>query len=161
MLFSAFGDARSIVDAERPRWNELVANGPVQTWRASNEDVQLNDLDERDRLRYRLRAAARRMSIEFMDAFDDLPDGRNEFDDDPPVGWGLCLHHVVNQLGYQGSDGEEEIDILQQVLVSRLHAMAAAPEYGPASAERKIEELTAELESIRSDLRDPGDDGTV
>lgn len=150
-----FGDVEAVVADERPRWDELVSNDLLLEWRTVDTDARLADLDELDRFRYRLRNAASRMSLETFAAFEPLPDSMDEFaDEEYQVGWGLCLHHVVNQLGYQANGGEEEIDLLFQGVVSRLYAMAMASGYGPEAAETKIEELTTELESLPAELRE-------
>lgn len=161
VVFLVFGDVDAIVDDERSHWEELVADGLVIDWQIDEPGVDTADLDEREELRYRLRSVASRMSLEFFDAFDELPDALDEFDNEEyQIGGGFCLHHIINQLGYQANDGEEEIDILFRCLTGRLHALAVSPGTGVEAAEEKISELTAELGSLSAELyRRHGDHG--
>lgn len=154
LLFIVFGDAEAVVSDERPQWNDLVADGVLLDWRTETTDARIDALNEQERYRYRLRAAASRMSLEFFEVFDPLPDSFHQLDaEEQSIGWELCLHHIINQLGYQENCGEEEVDLLFRGLVSRLYAMAIAPGYGAEFAEGKIEELTTELESLPPELQ--------
>ena len=153
VILYIFGNAEFLASEEKPHWNELVVNDLVLSWQTADTDVQIDRLDEQERLRYRLRSAASQMSLEFFELFDSLPDSLDEFDDEEyQVGWGLCLHHLINQLGYQANGGEEEIDLLYNCLMSRLYAMAMTPEQGPESAEEKVEELLNKLQTLPSEF---------
>ncbi len=154
VVLIVFGAVESIVGDERPRWIDLVDDGVLLDWQLETTGVETDTLDEQERFRYRLRTAASRMSLEFFGTFDPLPESVHELDTEGrSIGWELCLHHIINQLGYQANCGEEEINLLFRGLVSRLYAMAIAPEYGPEFAENKIEELTTELESLPPELQ--------
>ncbi len=158
-MLGFFGDVEAVAADELARWNDLADGDLVLGLRTDRVDARIDDLDEPERFRYRLRHAASRMSLDFLDLFDEIPDSIDEFDDEEhAVGWGVCLHHLVDQLGYQANGGEEEIDLMFQGVVGRLHAMAAAPGYGPEAAEAKVEELAAKLESLPSELRRLHDD---
>lgn len=153
--FIVFGDAASIARDERPYWNDLGDAGLLLDWETVETEVRIEGLSEQERYRYRLRTAASRMSLEFFEQFDLLPEAFHELEtEEYSIGWDLCLHHIINQLGYQANCSEEEVDILFQGLMSRFYAMAIAPGYGPAFAERKIEELIGDLESLPDQLRE-------
>lgn len=160
VLLTVYGDVEAVADAERHRWDAHVADGPAEDWWADDTDVSLGELDDRERLHQRIRAVASRMAVEFFEAFDDPPDAVDEFGtgesdvpDSAAVGWWLGLHYLLNQLGYQANDGEEEVDLLFRLLRNRLYAMAVAPGVGPDAAERKVEALVADLESLPTALR--------
>lgn len=161
VTFSLFGDVGAIAADERERWNELVANGIADEWWTDETEVRIDDFDDRQLLRHRLRATASRTSVEVFDEFDPLPPSIDEFNDeqeeDPAVGWWLCLHHLINQLGYQADDGEEEIDLLFHLLRNRLYAIAGG--VGTPRAEAKVDELADELDSLPSDIRHRVGDG--
>lgn len=151
VLFSIFGDVEAVAADERNRWNALVADGLAEAWWTDDTPVELEEIDDREYLRFRMRATASRMSVEFFEEFDTLPDSINEFDDEPSetytgVGWWMCLHHLVNQLGYQRNGGEEEIDLLFEDLRNRLYGLSSG--FGPERAEQKIDELQESLEAL-------------
>lgn len=151
VLFSIFGDVETVAADERKRWNRLVADGLAEAWWTDDTSVELEEIDEREYLRFRMRATASRMSVEFFEEFDTFPDSVNEFDDEPSetytgVGWWMCLHHLINQLGYQRNGGEEEIDLLFEELRNRLYGLSSC--FGPGRAEQKIDELQESLEAL-------------
>lgn len=153
VTFYIFGDVEAVTAEERPRWDGLVADGVADEWWTDDTDVRIDELDEREVLRHRMRAAASRMSVEFFETFEEFPDSVDEFDDEENfgVGWWMCLHHLVNQLGYQANDGEEEIDLLFEDLRNRLYSLAVSVDV--PGAEAKVDELVGELESLPADLR--------
>lgn len=154
VTFYIFGDVETITAEERERWDALVDNGFADEWWTDDTEIHIEEFDKREHLRYRMRAAASRMTVEFYEEFDELPDSIDEFDGESrrSVGWWNCLHHIINQLGYQAGDGEEEIDLLFELLRSRLYRLAVAPGVGPEEAEAKADRLSAELGSLPSDL---------
>lgn len=154
VTFYMFGDVETITAEERERWDALVETGVADEWWTDDTEIYIDEYDEREHLRYRMRAAASRMTVEFYDEFDELPDAIDEFDGESrrKVGWWNGLHHIINQLGYQAGDGEEEINLLFELLRSRLYRLAVAPGVGPEEAEAKANELSAELDSLPSDL---------
>lgn len=154
VTFYMFGDVETIAAGERERWDALVDNGFADDWWTPDTEVHVDEFDEPERLRYRMRAAASRMTVEFYEEFDELPDSIDEFDGESErnVGWWNCLHHVINQLGYQAGDGEEEIDLLFELLRSRLYRLAVAPGVGPEEAEAKADQLSTELASLPAEL---------
>ncbi|MDX5988677.1 MULTISPECIES: hypothetical protein [Haloferax] len=155
VVFYIFGDTEAVVSDERPRWDELAASNRLDEWEVVDTGVEIADFDERQRLQFRLRYAASRMSLDCLDTFDSLPDALDEFEDEVyTVGWGSCLHHLINQLGYQANGGEEEIDLLFQSLVGRLYAMNMAPSYGSGVTVSKIEELKTELDALSTRLQE-------
>lgn len=156
VLFSVIGEYESVLEAERSRWDALVTNGLAEDWWIHVPDFRLDDIDERDWLHFRMRAAASRMTLEFFDRFEALPDAINEFDDDPSethsgVGWWMCLHHLINQHGYQANGGEEEIDLVYEDLQNRLFGLATS--FGVDRAESKIEALIESLEARTEAVR--------
>lgn len=156
VLFSIFGDVQPVVEDEREHWNELVSDGLADDWWTHTPDMQLEDIDERDYLHFRMRATASRMSIAFFKEFDELPDAISEFDDVPKethtgVGWWMCLHHLINQLGYQANGGEEEINLVFEVLQNRLFSLSSC--FGADRAEAKIADLIETLEARSADVR--------
>lgn len=159
VTLSLFGDVEALAAEERDRWDALVADGLADEWWTDDTEVRIAGFDARQLLRHRMRATASRMSIEAFEEFDHLPDAIDEFDDgtDVPAGWWMCLHHVINQLGYQAGDGEEEIDLLFADIRNRLYALAG--DVGTSRAETKVEELVDELDSIPSVIRQHVGDG--
>lgn len=148
-----FGEVEPVAAEERPRWDALVNDGFADDWWTDDTDVHIDAFDEPELLRHRMRATASRMSVEFFDEFDELPDGSNEFEIEEPfdVGAWMCVHHLINQLGYQSNEGEEEIDLLFENLRNRLYALAGG--VGTPRAEIKIAELVDELESLPAQIR--------
>lgn len=160
VLFVVDGDADAVVASERDRWDALVADGPAEDWWVDDTAVPLVERDDHERLHQRIRATASRMAVVCFEEFDDLPDAIDAFDTDHDsvvpdaraVGWWLGLHYLVNQLGYQANDGEEEIDLFFPLVKNRLLALAVAPGHGPEAAEAKMDELRDELESFCPEL---------
>ncbi|ELZ84172.1 hypothetical protein C455_00667 [Haloferax larsenii JCM 13917] len=153
VVFYLVGDTEALIRDERSRWDDLVDNGLVDEWELVDPNVDVTELDDRQRLQFRLRYAASRMSLACLDTFDPLPDALDEFEDeDYAVGWGSCLHHLINQLGYQGNGGEEEIDLLFQSLVGRLYATNVSA--GPETTLDKIGSLKAELDELAEQLQE-------
>lgn len=66
----------------------------------------------------------------------DLTDSINEFDGEETfgVGWWICLHHLINQLCYQATDGKEEIDLLFEDIRNRLYSLAVGVDVPRADA---------------------------
>lgn len=154
VAFYIFGDIKSFIDDEQSYWDKLIDNNLILNWEIVATDMDISELNEQEKLRYRLRSVASRMSLEVFENFETTPDSLGGYrDDEHSVGWNLCLHHIINQLGYQSDDGEEEIDLLFQCLVSRLYARAVTPGYGTTSTEMKIEELVSKLESLPSEMQ--------
>lgn len=153
VTFYIFGDVETVTAEERERWDSLAADGVVGKWWTDDTEVRIDEFDDQELLRHRMRAMASRMSVEFFEEFDELPDALNEFDDEENsgVGWWMCLHHIINQLGYQANDGEEEINLLFADLRNRLYALASG--IGTSRAEAKVDELVAELNSLPAEIR--------
>lgn len=157
ITFEISGDVTAVTASEHPRWDALVENGFATEWWSDDAEVRVDDFDTQELLRHRLHAVASRMSVVFFKEFDDLPDPITEFGTDEPyqydeagVGWWVCLHHIINELGYQSRDGEEELELLFQALRNRFYPLAAGWD---ARAEPKIDEFIDELEALPSDLR--------
>lgn len=157
VTFEIFGDVTAVTAAERPRWDALVEDGFATTWWSDDTEVRLEDLDDRELLHHRLHAAASRMSVVFLEEFDDLPAPIAEFGTDDPyqyddagIGFWMCLHHLINELGYQSRDGEEELNLLFQALRNRFYPLAAGWD---GRAEPKLDEFIDGLEALRPDLR--------
>jgi hypothetical protein len=154
VTFYLFGDVETIAAEERQRWDALVADGFAEEWWTDDTEVRISELNEQELLRHRMRAMASRSSVAFFETFDELPDSVNEFNDTEnfSVGWWICLHHMINQLGYQANEGEEEIDLLFENLRNRLYALASGVD--TPRAEAKIDELVTELEAHKPALRE-------
>jgi hypothetical protein len=160
VTFYIFGDVEAVASEERPRWDGLVENGIADTWWTDDSDVSINEFDEAELLHHRIRAAASSMSVEFFEAFEQLPAAIDaaESDDRYPVGAWMCIHYLINQFGYQQDQGEEEIDMLVQTIRNRLRVMAGS--VGTHRAEAKINELVGELESLPAELREAVGEGS-
>ncbi|MFB6360112.1 MAG: hypothetical protein ABEH59_02195 [Halobacteriales archaeon] len=156
VVLSIIGEYESIRKDERERWDQLVREGLAVDWWTHVPDFRIRDLDERDWLHFRMRAAASQMTLEYFDRFETLPDAINEFDDEPSethtgVGWWICLHHLINQHGYQANGGEKEIDLVFENLQNRLFGLATS--FNIDRAQSKIEELIESLEARKEDVR--------
>lgn len=156
VLFSIIGEYEPVLREEQSRWDEVVRNGLAEDWWTHVPDFHLDDLDERDWLHFRMRAAASQMTLEYFKRFEELPDAINEFDDQPSethsgAGWWMCLHHLINQHGYQANGGEEEIDLVYEDLQNRLFGLATS--FGVDRAHSKIDELIESLETRKEDVR--------
>lgn len=156
VLFSIFGDVEAVAGDERSRWDALVDAGFAEEWWTDDTEISLDEIDPREYLVFRLRAVASRMSVEFFDEFEEFPDAINEFGDEPSetytgFGWWICLHMIINQLGYQANGGEEEIDILYENLRNRLFKLSAC--FGPERAEAKVDDLMGDLTELPNDCR--------
>ena len=159
VTFYIFGDVEAVATEERPRWDRLAEDGVADAWWTDDTDVSINDFDEAELIHHRIRAAASRMSVEFFEEFDDLPDAIEaaESEERFHVGAWMCIHYLINQFGYQRNQGEEEIDMLVQTLRNRLRVIAGT--VGTHRAEAKIEELVGELESLPAELREAVGEG--
>lgn len=161
VLFVVYGDAEAVAADERDRWDDVVDAGLAEDWWIDDSEVRLSALDDREQLHQRIRATASRMAIEFFEEFEDPPPALDEFDttvesafpDAEAVGWWLGLHYLINQLGYQANDGEEEVDLLFRLVRNRLFALAVAPGVGPETAAAKAKELADELASLPPELQ--------
>lgn len=159
VVFYLFGDVEAVADDERNRWDTLVEDDLAIDWWADDREVRIDELDEPERLQHRLRATASRMSVTFFEEFEEFPAALDEFEgkgnvsriETFGVGWWICLHYLINQLGYQANGGEEEIDLLFEDIRNRLYSLISC--FGPERAEAKIEELVDALESLPEDLR--------
>lgn len=154
VTFYIFGDVETVAAEERERWDALVADGVAEEWWTDDTEIRIDEFDDEELLRHRMRATASRMSVESFKEFDELPDSIDEFDDEGNfgVGWWMCLHHVINQHGYQSNAGEEEIDLLFEDLRNRLYFLAGGVD--TQYAEEKVDELISELESLPSAIRE-------
>ena len=151
--FYVFGDPEALRESERDHWDELVADGLADEWWLDDAPVDSESFDPEKRLQTRLRATASRMAVEFFAEFeDDRPDALDTFDSGGGFGVGATtlLHHLLNQLGYQADDGEEEIDLCFENVRNRLYAMAVSTSVDRAT--RKCEGLARELEALPDDL---------
>ena len=157
--FYIFGHVEAVPTEERPRWDGLVENGIADTWWTDDTDVSINEFEEAKLLHHRIRAAASRMSVEFFEAFEQLPAAIDaaESDNRYPVGAWMCIHYLINQFGYQHDQGEEEIDMLVQTLRNRLRVIAGT--VGTDQAEAKIDELLGTLNSLPAELREAVGEG--
>lgn len=154
VTFYIFGDVETVAAEERERWDALVADGVAEEWWTDDTEIRIDEFDDEELLRHRMRATASRMSVESFEEFDELPDSIDEFDDEGNfgVGWWMCLHHLINQHGYQSNAGEEEIDLLFEDLRNRLYFLAGGVD--TQYAEEKVDELISELESLPSAIRE-------
>lgn len=159
VTFSVFGDVETVAARERGRWDLLVEEGVADDWWTDDAVVRVDELDETEVLRHRMRATASRMSVEFFEEFDELPGAVQEFEAEEhfDIGSWMCIHHLINQLGYQRDDGEEEIDLLFENLRNRLYALADG--VSTARAEAKTDELVAELRSLPAQIRRSAGEG--
>lgn len=151
--FYVFGDPEAIRDSERDHWDELVEDGSAEEWWTDDRAVDSNSFSPEKRLQIRLRATASRMAAEFFEEFEDeRPDALNSFDTEGEFGVGATtlLHHLLNQLGYQADDGEEEIDLCFENVRNRLYALATSTSVERATS--KCEALTGELDGLPDDL---------
>jgi hypothetical protein len=156
VLFSIIGDCEAVKEDEQDRWDALVINGLADEWWTHTPEFDLDEIDERDWLHFRMRAVATQMTLEFFKRFEQLPDSINEFNEEPSethtgVGWWMCLHHLINQHGYQANGGEEEIDLVYEDLQNRLFGLATS--FGMDRAHSKIDELIESLEGRKEDVR--------
>jgi hypothetical protein len=153
VTFYIYGNPEAVAADERDRWDELVADGLATEWWTDDTEVRIDELDESKRLHMRLWATASRMAVVFFEEFDQLPDAVGAFGDDKfGVDWTTGLHHLINDLGYQADDGEEEIDLLFDLVRSRLFTLALAID--PDWSAEKIDELVEDLESLPPELRE-------
>lgn len=153
VTFYIFGDTEAVAADERERWDELVTEGFVEEWWTDDTEVRIDELDAETRFFRRMWATASRMAVEFFEEFETLPDPIDEFGGSGEfgTGWWLGLHHLVNDLGYQADDGEEEIDLLFENIRNRLFVLSVAVD--PDRAEDKANELIERLESLPPELR--------
>ncbi|WP_135825814.1 hypothetical protein [Halorussus ruber] len=154
VTFYIYGDPEAVAEDERDRWDELVADGFAEEWWTDDTEVRIDDLDESKRLHVRLWATASRMAVAFFEEFDEVPDAVAEVERDGEfgVGWRVGLHHLINDLSYQEGDGEEEIDLLFELVRSRLFALSTALD--PDWSVEKADELVERLESLPPELRE-------
>lgn len=151
--FYAFGDPEAIRTRERDRWEELVEDGPAERWWIDDAPVDSESFGPEKRLQIRLRATASRMAAEFFEEFEDeRPDALDSFESESgfEVGPQTLLHHLLNQLGYQANDGEEEIDLCFGNVENRLYAMAVSTSVDRAT--RKCEDLAGKLDALPDEL---------
>ncbi|WP_435347843.1 hypothetical protein [Haloarchaeobius sp. HRN-SO-5] len=147
------GDAETVVDGERERWDALVEDGLVTDWEHADVALveRLTDYYGADgaELAEHLRYVATRMSTAAVEELDGqvAPEDAYPDEGEGPVGWWNVLHILSNQQGYTG---EEELDSVMRIVENGLVNYAAA--HGEAAANEKVDELIADLEATREEL---------
>lgn len=143
-----YGDPDRVGSTEYETWEELRERGVIDRWWV--DDVA-PPATESDRLQHRLWAVASRMSVVFFNEFDEsLPGAIRTGDTDRDVGVAAMVHFLLDDLGYQANDGEEEIDIYRRLLEDRLCKLGRSTELDRAHG--KLDEVTRTLESLRSEI---------
>lgn len=145
---------RPLVDAERPRWAELEAEGAIQGWDVQTfhpeyENARAKAIEKfgevgGDRT-YRLRPIAARATLDLVDEFDrDLPAVGTASAENPiPVGFWAVIHYLMKQGGY---DWYDEIDACAEAIGNRLRSLARF--HGEDAAREARDAVIDELEGV-------------
>lgn len=152
------GDVESLVDAERPRWESLQAEGLVTDWTVQWFDPTWANSHEKLRAKYgevggrhaaTLRPLAAGLTVDYLDAVEEpLPAVGESSDENPvPMGFWALFHFLSKQSGYGWSD---EIDACTKAITSRIRSLATFTSENQARV--ALEETIEELESLRATL---------
>lgn len=155
ILLDIYGDHESIVAAESPRWNELVADGRVTEWDHPEYEFVDNIVDhygeDSARRHEQLRAAATAMAPAMFDELDDQPAPVSCGSEAPehPVGWHRVLHILSNHWGYEI---EAELDAHSQSVATTLTILESTA--GPAVAADRARELADRFEELATSFEE-------
>ncbi|ERH11688.1 MAG: hypothetical protein J07HB67_00696 [halophilic archaeon J07HB67] len=146
IVLGIYGDYEAVIERERSRWDELVADGLAGSW--SREGPPFPDQPESVR-------AVQRQAYLFgshaartvYDLFDDPPALVDEVTDDAGRRYGMwtALHVLTNNLGY-GPEGE--VDAYELLLRDRLVALTEIRDH--EFVRSRIDDLRSELDDLET-----------
>lgn len=147
----------SLVESERPRWQELRSDGPLDGWDVTSFDPAYDSARGKsvenfgtvggDRA-FRLRPLASNLTLDVLEEFDDdLPAVGSTTDENPvPVGYWAMIHYLMKQGGY---DWYDEIDACTKAIENRLRSLAVF--HGEEVARDALDDTLAELRGVDLD----------
>ncbi|WP_158055470.1 hypothetical protein [Halorussus halophilus] len=144
-----FGDHESVVETERDRWNEFVADDLVEEWSVFRPEWEQWP-EEQARLTRRFQTLASEMACSYFREFDadERPAPADQFhDDERPLGFWLVSHFLYNQAGY-GSHGE--LDGSYRSIENQLRTLVELG--GAENALEKVQLLQGRLRAIEEEL---------
>lgn len=140
-------DPSAAIDAEWPRWEELCADGPLEsyerkgfrpTFENARQKMIENFGEARGDLAHRLRPIAAGATVELL----------REFDGDPPaIGDWVLIHYLLKQNGH---DWYDESDACRRAITNRARSLASF--HDAATARAPLEETIEESERFRAEF---------
>jgi hypothetical protein len=145
-----YGDYERVIDAERERWDDLVAEGLIESWSRAGPPFA----DQPAAVQATLRDAyvlGSHMAAAYYDAFEERPGLVAETTDEAGRRYGLwsAVHVLINNIGY---DPAEEVDAYELLLRDRLVALTELR--GHAFVRDRIDDLRAELDALEETVDD-------
>lgn len=139
-----YGDYEAVIEAERDRWDDLVAAGHIKSWSREGEPFpdQPEDVQEFQGRAYVL---ASNMARAYFERFDDRPGLVEEVTGDEGRSWGLwgAFHVLANNMGYSAT---EEVDAYELLLRDRLVALTELR--GHDFVRERIDDLREQLDEL-------------
>jgi hypothetical protein len=144
-----------VVAAERPRWDRLVADGPLDDWETTRFDPTFENARTKaverfgsvggDRL-YRMRPHVARTTLSLFGEFDDdLPAVAESTEENPRgIGDWALIHFLLKQRGHDWGD---EVDACRKAIANRLRSLAAF--HGDAAARAELDRVVEDLTALR------------
>ena len=153
-------DPSAAVDAERPRWEELREDGPLESYetkgfRPTFENARQKMIENFGEaggdLASRLRPIAAEATVELLREFDeDRPAVGESAPENPhPIGDWVLIHYLLKQNGH---DWYDEIDACQRAITNRIRSLASF--HDTATARAALEETIEEFERFRAEFEE-------
>lgn len=145
-----YGAPDAVVDAERDRWDELVASGLARSW--SREGPPFADLSrEVQEFLGEAYVLGSAMAGEYYDRFEERPALVEEATTEGGHRYGLwsSIHVFANNVGYTP---EEEVDAYELLLRDRLTAITQLRDYD--TVRERIDDLRETLDELEGTVDD-------
>ncbi len=151
-------DPSAAIEAERPQWEKLRADGPLESaetngFRPTFENAREKMIEKFGEaggdLAYRLRPIAAGTTVELLREFDeDRPAVGKATPANPhPIGDWVLIHYLLKQNGH---DWYDEIDACQRAITNRVRSLASF--HDAAAARAALEETIEEFERFRAEF---------
>ncbi|MFB6193449.1 MAG: hypothetical protein ABEI75_00155 [Halobaculum sp.] len=138
-----YGDVAAVIEAERDRWDALVAEGRIESWSRDGEPFAEVSPETRAFLVDAYRAASRMAAVAY-ETFDERPAMVEAVTERGyPYGVWTLFHVLANGMGYST---DEEVDGYTRLLRDRL--VTGTQLYGYDHVRDRIADLRDELDAI-------------
>lgn len=159
ILLMIDGEPDAVIEAERDRWESMVANGEIESWETERfdeigyEDARAKAVDnvgeEGAELFMTLKPLLTRTSLELYEALDERIPAVAETSERnlKGIGFWVVFNTLLKQAGY---DWYDEIDACTKSTKNRLKSITGFK--GEEAAQAKLQETIAELEAFSEEL---------
>ena len=146
------------IDTERPRWEELRADGPLESYETKGFRPIFNNACQKtienfgeagSDLAYRFRPIAAGVTVELLREFDEdrLAVGESAPENPYPIGDWVPIHYLLKQNGH---DWYDEIDACQRAITNRIRSLAGF--HDATMARAALGETIDEFERFRAEF---------